>query len=202
MADKEGRNRRLDFRQDDMIRMNEELLTKEEYDIEVNRVGILSGQSNLLHSLSGGGSAHEISSAAHLNPEVSRALELLDAKLNYVIGMNVMQQTDHTDMKERFVNMSATGMRFTSSVFCKKGEHLKITMSLPLSPPVLLELLAEVVYIKVTNGRTQLGVAFMFRCEEEEDSVVRYIFKRQRETIRMKYREKTRHSRLDDEDLV
>jgi len=208
MAVKEDRNRRLDFRQDDIIRMNEVLLTNDEYEIELNRVGVISDQSSLLHSLSSGGtSGHEISSAAHLSPEVTQALELLDAKLNYVIGMNVLQQTDHSDMKEYFVNMSATGMRFNSNIYCKRGEHLKITMSLPLAPPMLLEVLAEVVDAKkVAKGQTQLGVAFMFRCEEEEDSVVRYIFKRQRETIRMKYREKSRsrvrYTRLDEDDLV
>jgi len=208
MAVKEDRNRRLDFRQDDMLRMREVLLTKDEYSIEVNRVGISSNQSSLLHGMSSGAYGHEISSAAHLSPEVSKALELLDAKLNYVIGLNALQQVDHADLEERFVNMSATGMRFTSSVYCKKGEHLKITMSLPLSTPVLLEVLAEVVDVKkVAKGKTELGVAFRFRCEEEEDNVVRYIFKRQRENIRMKYREKdrerigyTRYTRLDDED--
>ena len=116
--------------------------------------------------------------------------------------MNVLQQTNHEDLEERLVNMSATGMRFTSSELCKKGEHLKITMSLPLSPPVFLELLAEVVYISVEEGRTQLGVTFTFRCEQEEDAMTRYIFKRQRETIRMKYREKVRYSRLKDKDLI
>jgi hypothetical protein len=185
-----------------MLRMKEELLSKDQYELEMNRVGIISGPSNMLQSLSGGASLHEGVGLTHGNPEVSKALELLDAKLNYVIGMSVLQKTDDADLKERLVNMSATGMRFTTKEFCKKGEHLKITMSLPLSPPVLLELVAEVVYIKVRDGRTQVGVAFIFRCEEEEDSVIRYIFKRQRETIRMKYREKVRHSRLNDEDLV
>ena len=206
MAHKEDRNRRLDFRQDDMISMKEVLLTEDEYEIESNRVGTLSNQSGLLNSLSGG-YGHDVTSAAQLSPEVARALELLDAKLNYVIGMNAMQQVDHTELKEHFVNMSATGMRFTSSLYCKKGEYLKLTMSLPLSPPVLLDVLVEVVDSrKAAKGKNELGVAFRFRCAEEEDSVVRYIFKRQRETIRMKYRDqerqRVRYTRLDEDDLV
>jgi len=202
MPDMEGRNRRLDFRQDDVLRMKEALLSDEQYEIEKNRMGIISGTSKKLQKLTGSSSLHEGGGSAHLNPEVAQALEMLDAKLNYVIGLNVLEHTDHADLEERLVNMSATGMRFTSKVFCKKGDHLKITMSLPLASPVLLELLTEVVYINVKDGRTQLGVVFIYRCEEEENHVVKYIFKRQRETIRMSFREKTRHSRLNDEDLV
>jgi len=201
MPDMEGRNRRLDFRQDDVLRMKEVLLSDEQHEIEKNRMGVISGTSKKMQRLAGNSSLHE-GSSAHVSPEVAQALEMLDAKLNYVIGLNVLEHTDHADLEERLVNMSATGMRFTSKVHCKKGDHLKITMSLPLASPVLLELLSEVVYISVKDGRTQLGVVFVYRCEEEENNVVKYIFKRQRETIRMSFREKTRHSRLNDEDLV
>jgi len=182
MPDQKGRNRRSDFRQDDMLRMKEVVLSKDQFELELNRASPVSDKSSLQKRLAGNDAA--------VNPEVSKALELLDAKLNYVIEMNMLQQqSNQIEMEERLVNISATGMRFTTSEPCRKGDHLKITMSLPVSsPPIMLELLARVVYINEKNGRVQLGASFIFRSGKEEEALVGYIFKRQREMLRMKGR--------------
>jgi len=195
MLNKEKRNQRLDFRQDDMLRMHDMLLSREQYEAEKNRTGIHSQQPGLLQSLAGNDALSDGGGQAHLNPDVAKALELLEVKLNYLIGMNMLQQQDCADLTERPVNMSVSGMRFTTDGCYKVGDKLKITLSLPVFPPVILDILSRVVHVKVKpGGRTQLGVTYIYRCEEEEEIVTRYIFKRHRESIRMKYRQRAKNA--------
>jgi len=193
MPDKKEQNQRLDFRQDDMLCMRDVLLQPEQYEAEKKHTGIRSHQSGLLQNLAGSDAFSEDGGPGRLNPDVARALELIETKLNYLIGINMMQQPDHAELTERPVNMSASGMRFTTDERYKVGDKLKITLSLPVFPPVILDILARVVHVTAKPGdRTQLGVTYIYRCEEEEDVVTRYIFKRHRESIRLKYRKRKR----------
>ena len=201
MLVEEGQNRRLDFRQDDILHMKAEVLSEDQIKIEKKRSGVQ--QAGLLQSLVSHDPLFEASRYGALDPDVSTALEILDEKLNYLIGMNVIQQTDCSDLEEHLVNMSTSGMRFTMYGQCKVDDWLKITLKLPLFPPVILELLAKVMHVKTKpRNQVQIGVAFSYRSEDEEGAVTTYIFKRHREAIRMKYRERGRYSRLQDSDLV
>jgi len=194
MPDKEIRNQRLDFRQEDVLRINDVLLSDEQYEAEKNRTGIRPHQPGLLQSLAGDDAlSAEGGCQAHLNPEVAKAMELLEVKLNYLIGLNMQQQPDHADLTERTVNMSVSGMGFTTDTHYKVGDYLKITLSLPVSPPVILDILARTVRVEaMPGGGAKLGVSFIYRCEKEEDIVTKYIFRRHRESIRMKCRQRTR----------
>jgi len=201
MLVEEGQNRRLDFRQDDVLYMKAETLSEEQLKIEKNRAG--TQRTKLLQSLASHDLLSEGGRYGHLDPNVSSALEILDEKLNYLIGINVAKQSDCSDLEEHLVNMSVSGMRFTMQGDCKVNDWLKITLRLPLFPPVIIELLAKVMHVKaMSENKIQLGVAFSYRCEDEEDAITTYIFKRHRETIRIKYREHRRYSRLKDSDLT
>ena len=62
-----------------------------------------------------------------------------------------------------------------------------MTFMLPSFPPTVLELLGEVMWAKKTSdGKPFIGVHFVYRCDEEEDAVAKYVFRRHREMIRLR----------------
>ena len=206
MPEDEDSNRRLDFRQDDMISMKVESLSQEEWDAGMHRSGMYS-QQNVLSQHLVDSEAFPEGGSSQVNPEVAKALEVLEAKLNYLIGLNVQHDSSRDDLEERLVNMSVSGMKFTADGRHHIGDRLRITLSLPLFPPMALKLLARVAHAKsLPHNQTLVGAKFSYRCEDEEAAVTRYIFKRQREKIRLKYCQKNRReqglSRLDDHKLV
>jgi len=206
MPEEEGSNRRLDFRQDDMISMKVERLSQEDWDAEMHHSGMHSQQNALLQHLVDSEAFPE-GGSNHVNPVVAKALEVLETKLNYLIGLNIQQDSNRTDLEERLVNMSVSGMRFTAEGRYHIDDLLRITLSLPLFPPIVLELLAKVVHVQSqSHNRTLVGMKFSYRCEDEEEAVTEYIFKRHRGKIRLKYCQKNRRrqhlTRLDDHELV
>ena len=196
MSNDEGRDHRRTFRQDEVLAMKEELLTPEQFDCEMNTTGIVSQQTNMMQEFLN----HDAASNLHgssLSSEVTGALETLEHKLNFLITLQ-LEKEDKTEYDQRLVNLSATGMGFSTQKQCKKGDKLKITVNLPLFPPVKLELLGEVVSISPKNKHQSgpwIGISFLFRCEQEEEIIIKYLFKRQRERIRAKYT----HKLIDDE---
>jgi len=122
-----------------------------------------------------------------LNSKVAQAMEALDAKLNYLIGINTLNAANHSDLKERPINLSITGASFVSEEPYRQGDPIFMTIVLPSFPPLALELLEEVMWARKTSeGDPFIGVKFCYRCDEEEDSVAKYVFRRHREMIRIK----------------
>ena len=200
MSKNEGRKRREAFRQDEVLAMKEELLTPEQFSAEMNKTGIVSQHADLLQELvnNDSGPGHYGST---LSPEITGALETLELKLNYLITMQ-MEDNDDDNYDQRFVSLSATGIGFSTQEKCNKGDWLKIKLKLPLFPPVKLELLGEIVSVLHESGKrsgTRIGASFVYRCEQEEDAIIKYLFKRQRERIRSKYTRKSLGKESDEE---
>ncbi|MDX8390202.1 MAG: PilZ domain-containing protein [Mariprofundaceae bacterium] len=181
-------NRRQDFRVDDVLPVRDEPLSVEQYALEKNRIGIRSRQGSRLRDMVGGDLFAGDSALAQT--ESAQALQMLDAKLNYLIGVNMLNDASQSSLEERPVNLSATGIRLMTREVYQAGDPIKVTIMMPDFPPTTLELVGEVKRLyDMPNGTKQAGVVFYFRCEEEEDSIAKYVFKRQREMIRMKHRE-------------
>jgi len=187
MGDANTEHGRQDFRIDDMIPICDEKLTREAFEINKTKVGIKSRQNSMLQSMVGrdlfGDEREEVSS------EVSGALEALDAKLNYLIGVNMLNDASRSEMQEKAVNLSVTGVSFVSENDYKVGDATKITLMLPSFPPSTLELLGVLKRVdSVEDGRKRIGAQFYYRCDEEEDTIAKYVYRRHRETIRAKSR--------------
>jgi hypothetical protein len=200
MSKNEGRKRREAFRQDEVLAMKEELLTPEQFSAEMNKTGIVSQHASLMQEMVN----HDAGPARYgstLSPEITGALEALEQKLNYLITLQ-MENDDDTEYDQRLVNLSSTGIGFSTQEKCNKGDWLKIKLKLPLFPPVKLELLGEAVSVFHESGKrsgTRIGVSFLYRCEQEEDAIIKYLFKRQRERIRAKYTRKSLGKESDEE---
>jgi len=190
MAINEGRSRREAFRQDELLPMREEMLTPEQFEAEMNRTGIVAQNAGLMEELINSDAMWDRSKSQKIDPEIASALGALELKLNYLIAMN-LEKAGEVKYEQRLVNLSATGIGFTTKLPCEKGDPMMIRLNLPMFPPVKLDLLGEVVSISANDskqGGARIGVSFIYRCAQEEEAVVKYLFKRQRERIRTKYR--------------
>jgi len=182
-------NRRQDFRVDDIIPMKDQPLSQEEYDIRKNHVGIRSRQSSMLREMVGSDVfSNEL--RGKLNSEMADAMEALDSKLNYLIGVNMLNDAQRSDLVDRPINLSITGASFVSDQDYQKDTPIFLILMLPAFPPTVLELLGNVMWSRKTaDGRPYIGVRFIYRCDEEEDTIAKYVFRRHREMIRLKRKE-------------
>jgi len=190
MSKTDDENRRQDFRVDDLLPMQDKPMDAATFEYEKRHIGIRSRQSRLLRNMVG----NDIFNAVPGNSDgsdTSRALEALDAKLNYLIGVNMLNDANRNDLDERPVNISVTGISFATSLPYELGDNLELTIMLPALPPVVMELLGTVRRIEpAPRGQIYLGVVFTFRCEDEQDQLASYVFRRHREVIRLELRDK------------
>ncbi|MFQ5518832.1 MAG: PilZ domain-containing protein [Mariprofundus sp.] len=180
---------RQDFRIDDVIPVSDEKMTPEEFEICKHKVGIRSRQNGMLRQMVG---RDVFSQAAQedINPDVSQALEALDAKLNYLIGVNMLNDASHGDMQERPVNLSITGISVMTENSYQKGDAALINLMLPSFPPSILELVGTIVRVSSVDAKRQkIGVQFYYRCDDEEDTIAKYVYRRHRETIRAEHKQ-------------
>jgi len=188
MPDHHDKNRRQDFRVDDILPMKDTPLDKEKFEYERTHIGIRSRQSSMLRNMVGNDIFSSVTPES--DSELCNALGALDAKLNYLIGVNMLNDANRCDLEERPVNLSVTGMSFVTTHAYKAGDAMEIVLMLPALPPLVLEVLALVQRVKpAAKGQINVGVSFVYRCNEEEDQLSRYIFKRHREMIRIESRQ-------------
>jgi len=102
----------------------------------------------------------------------------------------MLNDANRCDLEERPVNLSVTGMSFATTHTYKVGDSMEVVLMLPALPPMVLDVLALVQRVKpVKKGQFNMGVLFVYRCNEEEDQLSRCIFKRHREMIRIESRQ-------------
>lgn len=179
----------MDFRINDTLHLKAEVLTEQQYMLEKNRRGLQ--QYELLFRLLG--PTWDVNGTG-INQEEQGILESINTKLNYLIATQAFQNTDCSDMEEQLVDISASGMRLAVRGACQVDDMLKITLRLSECPPLLLELLAKVVYVRDTKADSRrVGVRFVFRSEMEEHALIAYVYRRHREMIRLGH-----HSLLPD----
>ena len=177
---------RQDFRVSDVIPIHDEMMTRDEFEISKTRIGVRSRQNGMLQRMVGKDIFPQDGNAS---PEMTSALEALDAKLNYLIGVNMLNDASHSDMQERPVNLSVTGISFVTDQHYQKGDAIRINLMLPSFPPSIMELIGTVVRAERRDGGLQnIGVSFYYRCDDEEDTVAKYVYRRHRETIRARHK--------------
>ncbi|MBN4058344.1 PilZ domain-containing protein [bacterium AH-315-I20] len=183
------KNRRQDFRIDDILAMQDKRISEDEFEQQKQHPGIRSRQNAMIQNMIGKEIAAEQFNSV-INQDLASALETLDNKLNYLIGVNMLNDANRSNLKERPVNLSITGASFYSREHYKTGDYLSLTIMLPSFPPTILELVAQITWVHQEKSKSQhVGVQFAYRCNEEESSIGKYVFQRHRESIRLKVKE-------------
>jgi len=166
--------------------MQEQPLTREEFVARQQQTGIRVRQNALLRRMVGGDRLLE-SGGSQLSGELAQLLGRIDSKLDYLIGMGMLNDAARADLNERAVNLSSGGMSFRSREHYCHGDPIQLTVMLSSFPPALVELLAQVMRVDDDDGvNRRVAVRFHFRSEEEEETLTRYIYQRQRELLRQR----------------
>ena len=185
-------NRRDRFRIDDVLPVRDRPLSTQEFEEARHRIGVRARQCSMLRKIVGRDVFDREAERGAISPELADALGSLDAKLDYLISLNMVNDANRYGLEERPVNLSASGCAFTTDEAYRVGDPLEVVLMLPVFPPIILELLAEVVRVEqVSATRWRIGVRFFFRSEDEEEAITRYVFRRHREQIRMRRAEET-----------
>lgn len=86
------------------------------------------------------------------------------------------------------VDVSAGGLQLATTQKIKMGDRLKVLLDVPLAHGIEVPALTEVRSTKTLdaqeNPQTAAGLQFLFIVEEDRDLLVRYIFQRQRDSLR------------------
>lgn len=121
----------------------------------------------------------------------NQALWEINRKLDLLIHMSLAEDF-RTLMGTipREVNISGSGIRFITSESFKEGDLLEVSMILPMVPLLFIRFVGEVVRMKsVTSyetARYAVAVRFLNVDQETKDDIIRYLFRRQRELLRMR----------------
>ena len=121
-----------------------------------------------------------------------RCMQLLNNKLDFLIDQFSFTGAERNRTINEVIEISGSGLKFTSLEPLPAGTLLKIDLILPVSVQFRVELIAEVVRSEKTAGeeaRLKPGCTIIARFaeidEESRDSIIKTVFKALRKVIRM-----------------
>lgn len=120
----------------------------------------------------------------HEDRILSEWLKLFNNKLDSIIMLLTFHREGFSTLPYKDVNISGGGMSFHNKEPYNIGSVLELKMLLPMFPPVAMIIYAEVVKCDKQADSWYIGLKFIKIEEEIRDEIVRFVFKRQRETIR------------------
>ena len=177
-------DRRRYFRIDDYLLLDYERIEPqrrvETAELLRRRIGVHKHEHQLFKSIE-----TQISSLlkelSHLQPEVTKALKLLNAKLN-MLEEGYLQEADSPDeMKLQPVSLSACGISFGVNEALDSGETLLLDLVL-LPDYISLKLLGDVVGCTAQEGDGygyQIRVEFDFPHREDMETLIQHIMRKQ-----------------------
>jgi len=124
----------------------------------------------------------------NVDPFVIKSLTDINTKLSLVLSMLSPEgETCIFTQHPTEANLSESGIGFTMKEEVKKGGFLEMEILMPTFPTVIIKVWGKVIRIKpLSEGGYRVGVQYTHIREEDQDSIVHYLFKRQRELLRTK----------------
>ncbi|MCK9273939.1 MAG: PilZ domain-containing protein [Syntrophales bacterium] len=105
--------------------------------------------------------------------------------------LDVLERTGDTQVHEtaygESVNISASGMRFETANKIRTGDILALRVFMPSTAATRLHVLGEVVAVTPygNEDRSVVSIKFINLSQEMQETITRYVFKRQRELLRL-----------------
>ncbi|MDX1777708.1 MAG: PilZ domain-containing protein [Thermodesulfobacteriota bacterium] len=186
----ERSNTRAHLRMDVAILMQYRKLTPSEYeDIET----IMSNKEDtdlsplsfsLRPFMEGEGKEEEL---GNIDPFILNALIDINLKLNLII--TTMSSGGQKNILTRMpieANLSEGGIGFTAVEEVREGDLFEIEMILPVFPIAVIKTIGKAVRVNpLQEGGYNIGVQYTYIKDEDRDKIVHYLFKKQREWLRV-----------------
>jgi len=114
------------------------------------------------------------------------SLKILHAKLDTIIRMMTSQHEGFYSLPFRLINISGSGMTFSSEKPFSEGDVLEIKMVFSKFRPVALYVYGEVVKVERQADEYNTAVRFILLDDLIRDEIIGFVFEREREILREK----------------
>lgn len=109
----------------------------------------------------------------------------IKTKLDFIINHLMLDKEGLVQSEKKFVNISASGIRFTIDHPVQAGEIMEIKLLLPTYPPVAVFAYGEVKRVKgLGENKHEVSLEYLNMDESVRNEIIQYTLSHQRETIR------------------
>ncbi|MDY6842964.1 MAG: PilZ domain-containing protein [Thermodesulfobacteriota bacterium] len=128
---------------------------------------------------------------SEVNPHLTNILIRIDQKLDLLLNY-LIQGADFKELslqEPREINISSSGVGFITDDILSMSDILEVKMIFPTSHFNIIKAFAKVTRIEKENSYSEnpqfsIGAAFIHIDEEDRENIVRYVFKKQKESLR------------------
>ncbi len=122
------------------------------------------------------------------DPALAEWMNLVTVKLDAIIQLLTLEREGFDSLPFECVNISGGGLRFLSQIKYAMEDTLEIRMMLSLHHPVAIYVYATVVSVseRRAEGDYDISVQFITMDNAIQDEIIRFVFEREREIIRVK----------------
>jgi len=109
----------------------------------------------------------------------------IKTKLDFIINHLMLDKEGLVQQEKKYVNLSASGIRFTVDHPVPAGEIMEIKLLLPTYPPVAVFAYGEVKRVKdLGENKHEISLEYLNMDESIRNEIIQYTLSHQRETIR------------------
>jgi len=109
----------------------------------------------------------------------------IKTKLDFIINHLVLDKEGLVQSEKKFVNISASGIKFTIDQPVKVNEIMEIKLLLPTYPPVAVFAYGEVKRVKdLGENKYEVSIEYLNMDDSVRNEIIQYTMSHQRETIR------------------
>jgi len=119
------------------------------------------------------------------NKKLFEMMSELKGKLDFIINQFMLEKEGLNEPVKKFVNISASGIRFTVDHAVEEGEIMDIKLLLPTYPPVAVFAYGKVIRaIPLEDGKYDIALEYINMSDSVKNEIIQYAFAQQRESIR------------------
>lgn len=124
-------------------------------------------------------------SGKQTNTEMYSMMAEIKTKLDFIINHLMLDKEGLIQSEKKFVNISASGIKFTIDHPVKENEIMEIKLLLPTYPPVAVFAYGEVKRVMdLGDNKYEVSLEYLNMGESVRNEIIQYTLSHQRETIR------------------
>ncbi len=117
--------------------------------------------------------------------KVQDELADIKAKLDYIINHFILEKEGLANPEKRYVNISASGIRFVVNHRAKVNDIMEVKLLLPTYPPVAVFAYGEVKRVEeLGDDKYEVAIEYVNMSDSVRNEIIQYTLEHQRETIR------------------
>lgn len=178
----DSQNRREHFRVEISVPVTWRALTEREIELLKKGLGL-----SLFRQVDLPGPIEEIlaqTAPGSKEEKLYRSLQLINNKVDFLIDQIFLRDSAKPPVRDDLVEISGSGLKFTTREEIPPGTFLKIGVILPGTFLFQLELVAEAMRVEKMKDASLVAARIVEIDEAAKDAIIKVVFQKQREEIR------------------